>query len=701
MYATHVFFVLSWKINDILNQSDKKIVEVYRLGFMKKKLLQFLAYSIAFIIAFNVPFAYMSAVHAASVEEQHKEGFEEAEIGEIVVPQEAITIEETSDKSEKLDKQSSVETPKNPETIKEKAIVESPELIYTYVTVKAESLLFEPNNTTKALLQLNDSSTIYHVNRTDTEEWYELSIGQSTYWIASKNLNEANLDVVTPEVKKSVSITTKNTFKIYNQPSNTSTVLAGGLQAIKFKTIDIVDNYFVLNLGDQIGYIALKDVDLSFKSTDKVEIINKSVVLYTVANSKFKKIGTLKTGAIFKPTKTTSKYHYIKKSGKQYAVPIGGTMPTKKVASLATLKSATYPITLYSEKASAVYDQNGIKIGSLNKGQTVHLKGISKGHGIIEYLGQSGYVDLANFYHKNIVNPTKNVTYKAYSYYVKVFAKLYPEFTSLEKIGESVEGRAIYALKVGNGKKEILVDAAIHAREHMTTNVVMEMIDNYSYSYNKKTSFAGYNVRQTLDTTSIWFVPMINPDGVTLVQNGINSMANKNLIKKINKSSNYKRWKANARGVDLNRNFDGEWKYVAFTPKTYKGYKGPRVFSEPEAQALKAFVERHKFKSDISYHSSGQILYWFNFQNSTNYKRDLALTRQISRVTGYSIVPPMYAKGSGSSADWFIMSQKQPGITVEIAPYAGEGPVSHRHWNNVWKKNNSIGLLASKEASKR
>lgn len=685
-----------------MSQIENKIVEVYQLEFMKKKSFQLFASSIAFLLALNVPVAYLNTVHAAPVEQQQEDN-EEVEIGEAVVPQEVITIEKTSDKVEPeiQEKQTSVETPENPETTEEETIVESPEVIYTYVTVNEDSLLFEPNNTTKALLQLNDSSTIYHVNRTDNVNWYELSIGHSTYWIARENLSEANIEVVKPEVKKTVSFTTKKSFKIFNEPSTNSTVLAAGTQATKLKTINIVDNYFVVNIGNQTGYIAFKDVELSFKSTDKVEIANKSVTLYTVTNSKFKKIGTLKKGAIFKPTKTTSKYHYIKKSGKQYAVPIAGTMPTKKASSLSTLKSATYPITLYAEKASAVYDQNGIKIGSLNKGQTVHLKGISKGHGIIEYLGQSGYVDLTNYYHKNIVNPTKNVTYKAYSYYVKVFAKLYPEFTSLEKIGESVEGRAIYALRVGNGKKEILVDAAIHAREHMTTNVVMEMIDNYSYSYNKKTSFAGYNVRQTLDTTSIWFVPMINPDGVTLVQNGINSMANKNLIKKINKSSKYKRWKANARGVDLNRNFDGEWKYVPFKPKTYKGYKGPRVFSEPEAQALKAFVERHKFKSDISYHSSGQILYWFNFQNSANYKRDLALTRQISRVTGYSIIPPLYARGSGSSADWFIMSQKKPGITVEIAPYAGEGPVSHRHWNNVWKKNKSIGLLASKEASKR
>ncbi|MBK3495249.1 hypothetical protein JFL43_10370 [Viridibacillus sp. YIM B01967] len=649
-------------------------------------------------LVLTVPFSYVNTAYAKESEAPLEEVQSEAKLeAEATVPkQEITTIKETPETPV-----ASEGEPPPVETPQEEQLVETPEAKYTYVTVKENSELFGPNNTTNALLRLNNPSMIYHVNSTENENWYELSIGNKAYWIARENLLAAGQENVAPSIQRAITITTKKSFKIYSKASTNSTVLVSGSQATTLKTHNIVDNYFVINVGDQIGYISFKDVDLSFKTTDKVEIANESVTLYTVSKGKYKKVGTLKKGAIIKPTKRSSKYHFINKSGKQYAIPIAGTMPTKTATSLATLKSATYPVTLYVEKTSAVYDKNGVKIGSLNKGQIVQLKGISKSHGIIEYLGQSGYVDLANYYHKNIVNPTKNVTHKAYSYYVQVFAKLYPEFTSLEKIGESVEGRAIYALKVGNGKKEILVDAAIHAREHMTTNVVMEMIDNYSYSYNKNTSFAGYNVRKTLDTTSIWFVPMINPDGVTLVQNGINSMANKNLIKKINKSSNYKRWKANAHGVDLNRNFDGEWKYVAFTPKTYKGYKGPRVFSEPEAQALRDFVKRHKFKSDISYHSSGQILYWFNFQKGANYRRDLALTRQISRVTGYPVIPPVFSKGSGSSADWFIMSEKKPGITVEIAPYAGEGPVSQRYWNSVWKKNKSIGLLAAKEASKR
>ena len=48
---------------------------------------------------------------------------------------------------------------------------------------------------------------------------------------------------------------------------------------------------------------------------------------------------------------------------------------------------------------------------------------------------------------------------------------------------------------------------------------------------------------------------MVNPDGVTLVQGGKNAVKNGDLATRINGSTNFARWKANVRGVDLNDNF--------------------------------------------------------------------------------------------------------------------------------------------------
>lgn len=58
-------------------------------------------------------------------------------------------------------------------------------------------------------------------------------------------------------------------------------------------------------------------------------------------------------------------------------------------------------------------------------------------------------------------------------------------------------------------------------------------------------------------------------------------------------------------------------------------------------------------------------------------------------------------KGTGVSVNWFVLTQKNPGLTIEIAPYVGLKPVPHKYWQSVWKKNKSIGLFGAEEASKR
>ncbi|HWI50154.1 MAG TPA: M14 family zinc carboxypeptidase [Rummeliibacillus sp.] len=578
------------------------------------------------------------------------------------------------------------------------------QIIENFAKISSDAELFTPESIQPTNLKLPADDHTYYVTKSSNEDYFEIHIGENTYWIKAENLIASTENPSELTQKRNLIITTKSNFNIYSEKDNNSKILVEGTKETTFKVIDVVQDYYVVSIAGVRGYIPISDVDIEYKKNSNVEVATSSVKMYKIDGGKYKTMGSLVNGAVVKVVKSTAKYHIIQVGNQTYAILEKGTIPTEKPASLGTLIKSTYPITLTVSKTNSIYTSKGNKMGTIDKGQVVSLKGLKGNKGIINYMGKSGYVDLKYFNHSNIVNPTKNITYGMYNYYLRVIAQLYPEFTEVEKIGESVQGRSIYALRVGNGKKEILMDAAIHAREHMTTNVLMEMIDQYTVSYRKGSNYAGYNVKNILDKTSIWFVPMMNPDGVTLVQKGIGSMESKykaNLKKYNHGSNNFNRWKANGRGVDLNRNFDGLWKYVATTPKSYMNYKGTSAFSEPEAQALKAFVQRHQFKTDLSYHSSGQIVYWFNFQKSSNRTRDLNLAKSVARITGYSVVPPLPYRGSGSSADWFILNQKKPGLTIEIAPYAGYGPVPHRYWSSVWNKNKSIGLYGANEASKR
>lgn len=305
-----------------------------------------------------------------------------------------------------------------------------------------------------------------------------------------------------------------------------------------------------------------------------------------------------------------------------------------------------------------------------------------------------------SLYTGNYVNPKVIYTYDQMLEDLKELATWYPEYTQLKEIGRSVDGRRIYAFKLGTGKEEVFLNGSHHAREHMTTNVLMEMIDQYAYAYQQNSTIDGYNVRQILDKTSIWFVPMVNPDGVTLVQKGHKSAKNPSYVLKLNKNNtNFSAWKANIRGVDLNRQYPADWKNICCDPGRPgpQNYKGSKPLSEPEAQALYNFTLDHTFKSAAAYHSSGQIIYWHFHQSYSNMLRDKALAAKISKVTGYSLVPAQRNPSGGGYTDWFIQHEKRPSFTPEISPYVGNRPVPLKNYDAIWRQNRSIGLLLAAE----
>lgn len=499
-------------------------------------------------------------------------------------------------------------------------------------------------------------------------------------------------------------IKSKSPFTIYAEASTASEVLLTGDKELTLSVVGIQDGFYVVDVAGQKGFLPIDMGTLGFSSEAlHFTVINDAIPYYEMKNNALVKKGTFTKGTSLTRVKASDGHHVVKFGSRIVYVPELGTLPTLNKPVFKAPAKAKFPIKVLPEKEVDVFGVDGVKMGSISRGSFVDIYGLVKGEAVINFFGQEGRVDFAQFVHTNLLSPKKNISHAEMSYLVQVYAAMYPEFTKLEQIGKSVEGRPIYAIRLGNGKKEVLFDASMHAREHMSTNVVLEMLDTYSFHYLNKTNYAGYNVKSTLDTVSIWFVPMMNPDGVTLVQAGAKAVKNGVLATKINGGSNFARWKANVRGVDLNENFDGGWENIksSTTKPSFASYRGPRAFSEPEAVALRDFVRKHSFKTYISYHSSGQIVYWFQWQKGAQATRDLTLARRVSNLTGYSVVPPYYLLGSGSSADWFIDEKKMPGLTIEISPYVSNRSVPLAYWDRIWKQNYKVGLFIAQDASKR
>lgn len=476
---------------------------------------------------------------------------------------------------------------------------------------------------------------------------------------------------------------------IYSEANKNAPLLTmKGNQSQQVEVTGVVGNFYRVEVAGITGYVLKNETSVDVKQPLKV--LEKTAIMQgTKKVATFVENGVIKVSSVKGNTYTFNK-SFTFTSNSVIEAPIKMSWP--KAA------QQTYKITLTAQKATGLYEAEGQKIAEIPAKTKIELVNIRGKYGIVNMLGSTVYVDLKDFKHINMIAGEKILTHHEMNYKLQVFAMMYPEFMKLEEIGKSVEGRSIMALTVGTGKKQILMDGAMHAREHMTTNVLMEMIDNYSYHYVHNSKFAGYNVRNVLDKVSIAFVPMINPDGVTLVQGGKVSTPRSTLIKLNGGSTNFKRWKANIRGIDLNRNWDVRWHKLPKIAPKWEMAKGQKPFSEPETIALRDFVLKHPFKAYITYHSSGQIMFWEYGDDKGGKAKATALVRDLSKTTGYAIMKNSQTSPTAASEPWVGKKKNAPAVTMEIAPYAGNGPVPLSRWSSVWKKNQSVGLLVANKA---
>ena len=262
----------------------------------------------------------------------------------------------------------------------------------------------------------------------------------------------------------------------------------------------------------------------------------------------------------------------------------------------------------------------------------------------------------------------------------------YSEIASLDIIGESVEGRPIYAIRVGLKsevkKPALLFMGGIHAREDFSVMFCMKSLDHLLYAYYDDGSWEGYDVRALLNNVDVHFVPILNPDGLNIAHNGIATSNNYELLKDIkNVAGDDRWWKSNANGVDLNRNFDdGNWKLRTIKNPASEGYRGPSPNSEPETQAIQNYCIKNLFTMAVSLHCSGEVLYWADTDTHDIFEGyDSKVIKRISKITGYKSKPVSKKPavfGAGFE-NWFKTTFQRFGFCMELAPELDEQYVQH------------------------
>lgn len=271
----------------------------------------------------------------------------------------------------------------------------------------------------------------------------------------------------------------------------------------------------------------------------------------------------------------------------------------------------------------------------------------------------------------------------------------YPSMV-LDSLGKTADGREVYHVVIGNpsAKKKILVQGSIHAREYIVTKVVMrELAGLLEMEKNQKT-YKGKSMQDLLKNSCIHFVPMLNPDGVTLSQYGLNGIGSEELRNRVLKiaekegakdlHSYFRSWKNNLRGVNLNKNFDANWEQTV-DKKGYPAkdeYKGEAVESEIESKALADLARKEHFSSSISYHTQGELVYWY-FGEGSYVDSAKSLAQIVARNAQYKISNAYSERYAGGFKDFMERKYNIPSVTIECGK--GTSPVPEEQIDKIWE----------------
>lgn len=309
-----------------------------------------------------------------------------------------------------------------------------------------------------------------------------------------------------------------------------------------------------------------------------------------------------------------------------------------------------------------------------------------------------------------IVNPKEIYTYESLKQDMLELSDQYPNLITNTSLATTSYGRNIWAMRVGNGNTSILLHGAHHAREWMTSALLMKMAETYAEAYKDNQKVDGFQP-EILDEVSIWFVPMVNPDGVTLQQLGLYAFPtyiHTSLIEMNEGSMNFKRWKANVHGVDLNRQYPANWESLkgVHSKPNYQFYKGSRPLEANEVKALVDFTYETKPEIAVSYHSSGNVLFWgihhWGLTHTTIFTHDYySIAEKVSDITNYPIEEPEFHQQGGGFTDWFVEEFNKPALTVEIGSLIEDNSLPLVAFPQIWERNRGIGLLLAKKALER
>jgi len=237
-----------------------------------------------------------------------------------------------------------------------------------------------------------------------------------------------------------------------------------------------------------------------------------------------------------------------------------------------------------------------------------------------------------------------------------------PDLFRMEKVGESVEGRALNLIRAGSGSFPVLLWSQMHGDEPTATAALFDIFEFLRRHREDPT------VRDILSSLTLYFLPMLNPDGAERFQ------------------------RRNAQSIDINRDALRLQTPEGRTLKAVRDRFQPRIGFNLHNQAWRTSVGRPPKPASISLLSVA-------FDEARSASEGRTLTKKVCAVIREALEP--FASGQiGRYDDEFevrafgdnVTLWGTPVVLIETGPWPSSEP------DPALVKLNFVGILSALDA---
>ena len=257
-------------------------------------------------------------------------------------------------------------------------------------------------------------------------------------------------------------------------------------------------------------------------------------------------------------------------------------------------------------------------------------------------------------------------------------------FLTVLELGKSILGKSIPLLRIGRGRCSVLYVGAHHGMEWITSMILLNFTNELCQAYQQRKQVYRLSIPLLLEQYSLNVIPMLNPDGVDYQIHGISreNPLYARILSMNDGNTDFSHWQTNARGVDLNHNYNEgfrEYKQLEAEQGIPCGaptrYSGQEPESEPEVRAICDYIRFQKeLRLVLSLHTQGEEIYCKS-QGRMIPGTQSAMER-LTSMTGYRQAEATGLAAYGGLTDWCIAKQRIPAATIECGKGVNPLPIS-------------------------